>query len=80
MFDMVLNGTKYSRMDQVQFSLDCRPEACNFIKKETLAHVFSCEFCEISKNIFSYRTTLVAASGSLQVRVPILSREAGYFF
>ena len=23
-----------------------------FIKKETLAHVFSCEFCEISKNTF----------------------------
>ena len=23
---------------------------CNFIKKETLAQVFSCEFCEISKN------------------------------
>ena len=29
-----------------------RPEACNFIKKETLAQVFSCEFCEISKNTF----------------------------
>ena len=29
-----------------------RPEACNFLKKETLAPVFSCEFCEISKNIF----------------------------
>ena len=27
-------------------------EACNFIKKETLAQVFSCEFCEISKNTF----------------------------
>ena len=26
--------------------------ACNFIKKETLAQVFSCEFCEISKSIF----------------------------
>ena len=26
------------------------PKACNFIKKETLAQVFSCEFCEISKN------------------------------
>ena len=25
---------------------------CNFIKKEILAHVFSCEFCEISKNSF----------------------------
>ena len=26
--------------------------ACNFVKKETLAHLFSCEFCEISKNTF----------------------------
>ena len=39
-----------------------RPKACNFIKKETLAQVFSCEFYEISKNTFSYRTPLVAAS------------------
>ena len=41
------------------------PEACNFVKKETLAQVFSCEFCEISKNIFSHRTPLAAASASL---------------
>ena len=27
-------------------------EACNFIKKEALAQVFSCEFCKISKNTF----------------------------
>ena len=26
--------------------------ACNFIKIETLAQVFSCEFCEVSKNTF----------------------------
>ena len=32
------------------------PEAANFIKKETLAQVFSREFCEISKNTFFYRT------------------------
>ena len=38
-------------------------QACNLIKKETLAQVFSCEFCEISKNTFSYRISLVAASG-----------------
>ena len=25
-------------------------KGCNFIKKETLAQVFSCEFCEISKH------------------------------
>ena len=36
--------------------------ACNFIKKETLAQVFSFEFCEIPKNTFSQRTPLVAAS------------------
>ena len=37
-------------------------EACNFIKKETLAQVFSCEFCDISKNTCSYRTPPVGAS------------------
>ena len=39
--------------------------ACNFIKQKTPAQVFSCEFWEISKNIFFYRTALVAASGNL---------------
>ena len=29
-----------------------RPMACNFIKKETLTRVFSCEFCKIFKNAF----------------------------
>ena len=36
--------------------------ACNCIKKESLTQMFSCEFCEISKNTFFYRTPLVAAS------------------
>ena len=27
-------------------------QACNFIKKDTLAQVFSFKFCEISKNTF----------------------------
>ena len=30
----------------------CQSLFFNFIKKETLAQVFSCEFCEISKNNF----------------------------
>ena len=34
----------------------------NFIKIETLAQVLSCEFLQIFKNTFSYRTPLVAAS------------------
>ena len=37
------------------------PQACNFIKKEPLAQVNSCEFCNIFKNTFSYRIHLVAA-------------------
>ena len=35
---------------------------CNFIKNETLAQVFSCEFCKISKNTFLHKTPLVAPS------------------
>ena len=39
-------------------SLFCRPQA----EKETLVQLLSCEFCEISKSAFSYRTTPAAAS------------------
>ena len=35
-----------------------------FVKKETLAQVFSCEFCEPSKNTFFSRTPLVSDSGN----------------
>ena len=43
-----------------------RPHVCNFIKKETLAQVLSCEFCKISKNTFSYRKPPVATSEKAQ--------------
>ena len=39
-----------------------KKEAGNFIKKETLTQMFSCEFCETFKNIYFYKTHLVAAS------------------
>ena len=39
-----------------------RPQACNFIKKETATKVFSCEYCKNFKNTFSHRTTPVGAS------------------
>ena len=41
---------------------DLRPQACNFINKETLAQVFSFEFPKIFKNFCFYRSSLVAAS------------------
>ena len=39
-----------------------RPQACNFIERNTLAQVFSCEFCKIFKNNFFYRAPPVASS------------------
>ena len=44
-------------------------EDCNFIKKETLAQVISCEFCEISKNNFLTEHLRTASS---QIRSNIL--------
>ena len=35
----------------------CRLEACNFIKKEALAQVFSLEFCEFSRTHFSLNSS-----------------------
>ena len=37
-------------------------EACNFIKIETLAQVFSCEFCEIFNNAFFFTELLQATT------------------
>ena len=37
-------------------------KVAGLIEKETLAQVFSCEFCQISKNIFSYKIPPMAAS------------------
>ena len=38
---------------------------CNFIKKETLTKVFSCKFCEISKNTFFTVQVWATASNTL---------------
>ena len=35
-----------------RFQKSCRPQGCNFIKKESLTQVLFCEFCEIFKNSF----------------------------
>ena len=41
-------------------------QACNFIKKVILSQVFSCEFCQIFKNTYFYRSNLGAASVGVQ--------------
>ena len=49
----------------VETTLILGPEACNFIKREALAQVFSCEFCEISKNTFLTEPLWATASVNL---------------
>ena len=55
----------------VRASFLIKLQSCNFIKKETLAQVFPCELCEISKNTFSYITPPVAASDFCNVSFPL---------
>ena len=43
------------------------PRPATLLKKETLAQVFSCKFCETVKNTFFHRTPLVAASNYISV-------------
>ena len=62
------NSSYLSLIRKIQWQKQsCRAElfckkACNFIKKETLAQVFSCECCEISKSTYFHRAPLAAAS------------------
>ena len=58
MFLEILRNSRESTCTRVFF--------LKFIKKETVAQVFSCEFWEMSKNTFFYRTPLVAASAYIQ--------------
>ena len=57
--------TPFSHNTAGQLLLNFWSQACNVIKIEALAQVFSSEFCAISKNNFSYRTPPVAASAKM---------------
>ena len=61
MFLEISRNSQENTWCQGLFFIRLRAEACNFIKKESLAQVFSCEFCEISKNTFFYTKPPVAA-------------------
>ena len=57
----ISQNSQESTCARVAFLIKLQAGTCKFIKKEALAQVSSCEFCEISKNTFFYRTHLVAA-------------------
>ena len=51
MFLNILQNSQEKTCARVSFLIKLQA-SCNFIKKETPTQVFSCEFCEISKNTF----------------------------
>ena len=66
MFLEISQNSQENTCARVSFSIKLR-KACNFIKKETLAQVFFCEFCEISRNNFFTEHLRMTASGSSSV-------------
>ena len=51
-FSEILQNSQENTCATASFVIKLQASACNFIKKETLARVFSFDFCEISKNTF----------------------------
>ena len=51
-------------------------EACDFIKKETLAQAFSCQFCEISKKAFFTEHLLATAYGIILFDPPFFRKPS----
>ena len=52
----------------LKISQNSQENTCAFIKKEALAQVFSCEFCQISKNNFFTEHLWTAASKQIDMR------------
>ena len=61
-FLQILQNSQENTCARVFFLIKLLADTDNFIKKETLAQVFFCEFYKIFKNTFSCRTPPVAAS------------------
>ena len=58
----ILQNSQENTCVRVSLLINLQASTCNFIKKETLAQVFSCEFYEISKNTFFTEYLRVTAS------------------
>ena len=58
----LFKNTFFNRTFPVAASDSFRFPACNFIKKETPAKMFICEFCKIFKNIFRQKHLRMTAS------------------
>ena len=71
----ILQNSQENISARVSFLIKLQSSACSFIRKETLAQMFYCEFCKVSKNTFSYRTHAVAVSPSILFLLLLLVPE-----
>ena len=60
------------------FKKSVRRQTCNFIKKETLAQVFSCKFYEIFKNTFFTKHLRATASEKMFFKISVLKNFANF--
>ena len=58
----ILQNSQENNCARVFFLVRLQAQTCNFIKKETLAQVFSYEVCKISKNTFFTKHVWATAS------------------
>ena len=58
----ILQNSQENTCARISFLISWWPEAGSFIKKESLAQVFSYEFCEMFKKTFFYRTPTATGS------------------
>ena len=68
----ILQNSQKNTCARMSLLTKLQDEACNFIKKETLAQVFSREFCENSENTFFTEHLRATVSGYTQKEIPKL--------
>ena len=69
MFLEISQDSQENTCARVSFLIKLQTKACNFIKKGTLAQMFSCELCEISKSTFFTEHPWTTASGWIVKKV-----------
>ena len=58
----ILQNSQENNCARLSFLITLQASSLHLYWKRDSTQAFSCEFCKILKNIFSYRTTLLAAS------------------
>ena len=61
MFLTISQNSQENTCARASFLIKLQARACSFVKRETLAQVFSCEFCEVFKDTFFTKHLRVTA-------------------